>query len=70
MVRTVTIDIINEKALQLLEDLENLDLIRMHTNDNPKLTKVNWAKKYKGSMSKQSITDIDKQLKELRDEWD
>lgn len=42
----------------------------MHTEVNQKPPEVNWSKKYKGSLSKQSITDIDKQFKELHDEWD
>lgn len=42
----------------------------MHTEDNQKPPEVNWEKKYKGSLSQQSNTEIDKQLKELRDEWD
>lgn len=31
---------------------------------------VNSFTKYKGAMTRQSIEEIDKQLKELRDEWD
>ena len=31
---------------------------------------TNWATKYKGAMTKQPLTDIDNQLKELRNEWE
>jgi len=68
MIQTVTIDIINDKAMKLLQDLELLQLIRMRKEKNPSVT--NWAERYKGAMSKQSIADIDNQLKELRNEWE
>ncbi len=63
----VTIDIINSKAIKLLQNLELLQLIRLHRE---KQHTVNWATKYKGAMTKQLLTDIDSQLKELRSEWD
>lgn len=68
--RTITIDIINEKALHLLQDMELLDLIRLHKDKTePKLAPTKWAK-YKGAMSKQPLSDIDMQLNELRNEWE
>ncbi len=68
--QTITIDIINSKALRLLQDLELLQLIRLrktNTFDNVILTNTN---KYKGSMSKQSIDDINSQLNDIRDGWE
>jgi hypothetical protein len=68
--RTITIDIINEKALNLLRDLELLKLIRLRRDkpeENP--PSMDW-KKYKGAMSKQPLNKIDQQLNELRSEWD
>lgn len=68
--QTVTIDIINNKVFKLLQDLELLQLIRLRT-DKPTSAPVNeWATKYKGAMSKQPITDIDEQVRQLRNEWD
>jgi hypothetical protein len=66
MIQTVTIDIINDKAIKLLQDLELLNLIRMRKENMPTVT--NWAERYKGAMSKQPIVDIEKQLKDLRNE--
>lgn len=66
--RTITIDILNEKVLNILRDLEVLKLIRVRkekTQNKP--TSVNWQK-YKGAMSKQPIKEIDQQLNELRRE--
>lgn len=68
--RTITIDIINEKAMKLLQDLELLKLIRLR-KDKPgeKPASMDWTK-YKGAMSKQSLNEIDQQLNELRSEWE
>ncbi len=68
--QTVTIDILNNKALKLLQDLELLQLIRMRREKTQPATSVNWATKYKGAMTKQPLTDIDNQLNELRNEWE
>ncbi len=68
MIQTVTIDIINDKAMKLLQDLELLQLIRMRKEKTPSAT--NWAERYKGAMSKQPIADIDNQLNQLRNEWE
>jgi len=69
--QTVTIDIINNKALKLLQDLELMQLIRLHKNRTISSTQPNeWTNKYKGAMRKQAITDIDNQLNELRNEWE
>jgi len=67
--RTVTIDIINEKAMNLLRDLELLKLIRLH-KDNSDLTSKTSLLDYKGAMTKQSFDSIDRQLNELRNEWE
>ena len=68
--RTITIDIINEKVLNLLRDLEQLKLIRLRKEKpDEKQSTPDWSK-YKGAMSKQSKSEIDQQLNELRNEWE
>ncbi|MBT1689204.1 hypothetical protein [Dawidia soli] len=69
MIQTVTIDIINEKALRLLKELEYLELIRLH-QEKGEIATVKWAEKYKGAMTKQSPSEIDNQLRELREGWE
>lgn len=66
--RTVTIDIINEKAIHLLQDLELLKLIRLR-KEKAGQKGTDWGK-YKGAMSKQPISEVDQQLNELRSEWE
>jgi hypothetical protein len=69
--QTITVDIINNKALKLLQDLELLQLIRLRKEKTSSVTVPNeWATKYKGAMSKQPLTDIDNHLNELRNEWE
>ncbi|MCA0426978.1 MAG: hypothetical protein LCH37_06040 [Bacteroidetes bacterium] len=68
MTKTVKIDIINEKAERLLQDLELLELIRVHRDAPP--SAINWADRYKGAMLKLEIGEIDRQLNQLRNEWE
>lgn len=68
--QTITIDIINNKAIRLLQDLELLQLIRMRKEKTQATTNINWAAKYKGAMTKQPLTDINNQLNELRNGWE
>lgn len=64
--RTITIDIINKKALTLLRDLEQLKLIRLRKDSqDDQSAAIDWVK-YKGAMSKQPLNEIDLQLNELR----
>ena len=65
--RTIVIDILNEKAVALLKNLESLQLIRLRS-DQPK-SEIKWSD-YKGAMTKQPLTEIDDQLSNLRDSWE
>lgn len=69
MIQTITIDVINDKAMKLLQDLELLQLIRMR-KEKTQANTSNWAERYKGAMSKQPLSDIDNQLNELRNGWE
>ena len=65
---TITIDIINDKVINLLLDLEQLNLIRFRTDKpNEDTASPDWTK-YKGAMTRQSLNEIDQQLTELRSE--
>lgn len=68
--QTKTIDIINNKAVRLLQDLELLQLIRVRREKQQPATSTDWAAKYKGAMTKQPLTKVDNQLNELRSEWE
>ncbi len=67
--QTVTVDILNNKAIKLLKDLEQLQLIRLR-KAALKIASSDSVKKYKGKMKKQPLTEVDNQLKDLRKEWE
>jgi len=67
--KTITLDIIDDKALNLLKDLELLNVIKLHDADNSEARLKNFSR-HKGSMTKQPIEAIDQQLNDLRKEWD
>ncbi len=66
--QTLIVDIINNKALRLLQDMELLQLI--HVRREKQQIAIDWAAKYKGAMTKQPLTEVDGQLNELRNEWE
>ena len=68
--QTITIDIINDKAIRLLQDLELLQLIRLRKEKTEEKVPSNNFLKYKGILSKQSVSSIDNQLNELRNGWE
>lgn len=70
MIKTLTIDIINDKAVKLMQDMELLKLIRVRKENARKEEKINWAAKYKGAMQKQSLNEVDNQLNDLRSSWE
>lgn len=64
--QTITVDILNEKALSLLRNLEKLNLIKLQVGpSNDVKEEQDWSK-FKGAMSKQSLDKIDSQLNEIR----
>jgi hypothetical protein len=67
--KTVTLDILDKKAFNLLKDLEDLNVIRLHESEQVPLQHLKSVKELKGRMTKQSRHDIDQQLNDLRNEW-
>lgn len=70
MIKTLTIDIINEKAVKLIQDMELLKLIRVRGKSALKNETTNWVAKYKGAMQKQPLSEVDNQLNDLRSSWE
>ena len=67
--RTVKIDIINDKAMDLLKNLALLKLIRLHTESPATNQNTDWLN-FSGAMSKDALKNVDQQLSELRSEWE
>ncbi|MFC4211769.1 hypothetical protein ACFOWA_11285 [Pedobacter lithocola] len=69
--RTITLDILDDNAINLLKDLELLKIIRLRKDSvSENVTADDLVKKYKGSMVAQSKDEIDNQLENLRTEWE
>jgi hypothetical protein len=62
----VTVEILNTNVLKLLQDLEQLQLIRLQNPIENAIGSNFWASNLKGAMTKQAKTEIDNQLLELR----
>lgn len=67
--KTVTVEILNEKAYRLLEDLEELDVIKLQ---RPSVsTGGTGISKLRGSIQlHKTVEEIDEELRNLRAEWE
>ena len=69
--KTITLDILDDKAINLLKDLETQKVIRLHgVKNGVDKRSLDAIKSYKGLMTKQPIEEIEQQLKDLHNEWD
>ena len=68
--QTITVDIINEKVLLLLKELEKLKLIRVRRDVSTNKSSNTSLSRYKGALSKQNKSEVDNQLDELRGGWE
>ena len=67
---TVTVELLRDDAFELIQQLENLSILRVTDRTTQKKPEIRIAD-LKGKMNLGlSIEDIDKQLKSLRDEWE
>jgi len=69
--KIVTLEILDDKALRLLKDLELLKVIRLRPEKvSKKEVRESFISKYKGAMTVEPLSEIDKQLGELRQGWE
>ena len=68
MENTMLIQITNHKAIKLLHELEELNLIKV-LKDNIAPVKTKLSDKYKGTLSKEQGQDLNEHIKEMRSEW-
>lgn len=62
---TVTIDVLSDKALDLLRSLENMNVVRLHEG-TLQMKDTSAIRFLKGKMTKQPIEEVERQLRELR----
>ncbi len=67
MQNNVVVELTNPGALALLEELENLQIIRVIKED---AKPVKLSEKYRGIFSKEDAASFDAHVKAIREEWD
>lgn len=65
---TITIEVRNQKALNLLHALEELKLIRV-IKGNILREDVNLVAKYKGVFTAEDAENFEKYIRQMRSEW-
>jgi len=68
MDKTILIQLTNQKALRLLEELEELHLIKL-LKENLVPTKARLSDKYKGVFSEDDARSFDEHTQTMRKEW-
>lgn len=68
MLSTMVIEVTNEKAMRLITDLEELNLIRVIKQENSNGTRL--SEKYRGVFSKEDADSFLQHSNEMRKEWD
>ena len=67
--KTVTIEIINDNALALLHNLENLHLIRV-VEDKKNSSKQKLSDRFAGCLSSERTEELQNELTQMRKEWE
>ena len=63
---TILIQVNNNKAYKLLQDLEALDIIKVLRRN---ISQQKLSQKYRGVFSKEDAKDFNKHVQEIRKEW-
>ena len=66
--RIVTVELINENALTLLQQLEQLNILRLVTSK--KEPSVKPKRQWAGSISKETATEMLHNVEQSRNEWE
>lgn len=69
MERIITIQLTNEKALKLIQELEALQLIKI-VKENLSPSKIKLSDKYRGVFTREDAKSIDEHTQTMRGEWD
>lgn len=75
--QTFVVEVLNDKAVSLLRDLENLDIIRLTPQklivaDQAPQTRSTerLSSRFRGSITKELAADLHRQLDQMRNEWE
>ncbi len=67
--QTITIDVLNDKVLSLLKDLEQLRLIKFRVSETDKPVHGADLLRLQGALHGPSLQQLEGQLDELREAW-
>lgn len=68
MENTMLIQVTNQKAIKLIQELEALDLIKvLNVNFSPPKKKL--SEKYRGALSIEEGEKLNEHIKQMRNEW-
>jgi hypothetical protein len=65
--QTITVDILNDNAFKLLQDLEHMQLIRLREDNTA--PKIKLSDKYKGIVNNEQAESLNSHINEVRSEW-
>ena len=68
MGNTMLIQVTNQKAVALLHELEELNLIKV-LSENTEVIKTKLSDKYKGILSKEQGKSLNEHIESMRREW-
>ena len=70
--QTFVVEVLDEKAVPLLRDLENLDIIRLIPQEPEPVEqpKQKLSEQFWGCISPETAADLHRQLEEMRNEWE
>jgi len=66
---TAIVEIKNNIALDLLQYLENIGMLRM-LSTKPAIAGQKLSEKFAGSLSKENVNKMQKELSNMRNEWE
>jgi HAMP domain-containing protein len=66
--RTITIEIKNDIALQFLHNLENMKIIKLLNDRNTNKQKL--SEHFSGCISKEKADELQQELNKMREEWE
>lgn len=64
---TLVVELTHKNALQLLKDLEAMDIIRLHSEEE--VPKKKLSDKYRGILPKEAGEDLINHVNQMRNEW-
>lgn len=69
--QTFVVEVLDDKAIPLLRDLENLAIIRLIPQEPEPVEqpKQKLSEQFRGSISPELAADLHRQLEEMRNEW-